>query len=121
MKKTLFVFLFACLIAIVSVSSVRGECENGDCLNGKGEFIYDNGDKYSGEWKKGKKSGLGTFVFKKKKENTVVGVAPSAFLSYDTYIALGDKARMEGDHNRAEMYYLLAQKRLEESIKKGEK
>merc|ERR1719327_1781973 len=32
--------------------------------NGDGSFVYANGDSYSGEWVKGKKSGQGTYFFK---------------------------------------------------------
>jgi len=38
------------------------QCWSGDCKNGYGDFIYDNGDTYSGEWKDGVRYGIGTYI-----------------------------------------------------------
>jgi len=38
-------------------------CIDGDCENGTGTFIYENGDKYEGEWKDDKRSGVGIYTF----------------------------------------------------------
>jgi len=40
-----------------------GHCEVGDCENGMGTFIWDNGDRYVGENKNGRKHGKGTIYF----------------------------------------------------------
>jgi len=37
-------------------------CIAGDCENGQGTFIYDNGNKYVGQWKKAKFHGEGAFT-----------------------------------------------------------
>tara|TARA_B110000003_G_scaffold276413_1_gene322728 strand:- start:784 stop:1626 length:843 start_codon:yes stop_codon:yes gene_type:complete len=40
-----------------------GHCEEGDCENGMGTFIWDIGDRYVGENKYGRKHGKGTIYF----------------------------------------------------------
>tara|TARA_B110000438_G_scaffold163609_1_gene156609 strand:+ start:194 stop:388 length:195 start_codon:yes stop_codon:yes gene_type:complete len=51
---TLFVLLFS--------STVFAECLSGDCVNGKGTYIYSNGDKYVGKFKDDKLEGQGTLT-----------------------------------------------------------
>lgn len=38
-------------------------CVSGDCVNGKGTYILDNGEKYVGFMKKGSREGKGTYYF----------------------------------------------------------
>lgn len=38
-------------------------CVEGDCQNGVGTFIYNDGSQYIGPWKNGKKEGEGAFTF----------------------------------------------------------
>jgi hypothetical protein len=40
-----------------------GKCTQGDCMNGYGVFVHDNGDRYEGEWKDGKMHGQGTYTY----------------------------------------------------------
>ncbi len=48
-------------------SFVKGEyvptygCVSGDCVNGKGTFNFNNGDKYAGYWVNGKRNGYGRY------------------------------------------------------------
>jgi hypothetical protein len=53
-----FTFLF-CSIFCYSQES----CIQGNCINGQGTYIWDNGDKYVGEWKNNKMNGQGTFTW----------------------------------------------------------
>ena len=39
-----------------------GKCINGDCVNGVGEFKYETGSIYKGEWKNGMRHGLGELI-----------------------------------------------------------
>jgi len=55
MKKLLLLLLCVPLIGF-------GQCSSGDCNNGYGTYIWDNGDVYLGEWKKDKKHGQGTMT-----------------------------------------------------------
>jgi len=41
----------------------RSTCIEGDCINGKGTYIYDDGSKYIGEYKNGKSHGKGTMIY----------------------------------------------------------
>jgi len=38
-------------------------CVTGDCTNGKGVYVYENGDRYEGEFKDGRRSGEGVFQY----------------------------------------------------------
>lgn len=67
MKRTLPVFI-AILFAAVCItdaqaqdSETRTGCTRGDCNNGYGTYLYENGDNYIGDWNNGKKEGKGIF------------------------------------------------------------
>ncbi len=46
---------------IENKTALKTGCIKGNCVNGKGTFIWSNGDKYNGNWKNQKPHGLGTF------------------------------------------------------------
>ncbi len=46
---------------IENKTALKTGCIKGNCINGKGTFIWPNGDKYNGNWKNQKPHGLGTF------------------------------------------------------------
>jgi hypothetical protein len=56
MKKLLGIIVLGLLLS----GNAYADCIKGDCKNGYGEYVYDNG-KYSGNWLKGKKSGKGIY------------------------------------------------------------
>ncbi len=56
MKKVI-VLIGICNFWIVAL--ISGQCVAGDCQGGLGGFIYENGDKYIGEFKNGKREGVG--------------------------------------------------------------
>ena len=39
------------------------QCIKGDCNNGQGTYRWESGDEYVGEWKDGKRHGLGTYTY----------------------------------------------------------
>ncbi|MFN8254810.1 MAG: caspase family protein [Bacteroidales bacterium] len=43
--------------------SKKTGCLSGDCVNGKGIYVFDNGEKYIGEIKNSKREGKGTYFF----------------------------------------------------------
>ena len=56
MKKLLLVLLALPFIGF-------GQCISGDCVNGYGTYIYDDGTKYVGQWKNGLTHGQGTYTW----------------------------------------------------------
>jgi len=43
--------------------SIAQKCTNGDCVNGKGRFLFPNGDKYIGEFKSSQPDGRGAYTY----------------------------------------------------------
>ena len=43
-------------------AKLDGKCTTGDCLNGKGRFVFTSGDKYIGEFKAGLMDGRGAYT-----------------------------------------------------------
>ena len=57
--------LILILTIILSWSNISiAECISGDCINGRGTFYSEYGDKYVGEWKDGKEHGQGISTWK---------------------------------------------------------
>ncbi len=57
MKKLLLILLYLPMIGF-------GQCISGDCQNGYGTYIYENGDKYIGYFRAGKKHLFGVDTYK---------------------------------------------------------
>ncbi len=61
---TRFVFTLAFILllpaSIVAQTSLPG-CQDGNCANGVGKFVFENGDIYMGQWEKELPQGAGTF------------------------------------------------------------
>ena len=57
-------FLTAALMLILCLSPLNalGGCIQGNCTNGNGDYIFQNGDKYVGHFKNGKMHGEGTLT-----------------------------------------------------------
>jgi SH3-like domain-containing protein len=51
-----------CLLPTLSFSD-EGKCIEGDCVNGKGIYLYSNGEKYDGEFKNGEINGVGSYTY----------------------------------------------------------
>ncbi len=56
----IFIFLYATSCAHNVTSYVHNGCIKGDCHNGHGTFVLDDGSQYSGEWRDGLMHGQGT-------------------------------------------------------------
>ncbi len=70
--KSLFTMIFLVIFCLCSTSCwddttsyIDYKCTQGDCKNGFAIFVYEDGDKYSGEWKDGKQHGKGTYTWSK--------------------------------------------------------
>ncbi len=61
MKQLTLISLF--FIISVSAFSQKTGCIYGDCADGYGKYIWENGDEYIGNWKNNKKDGKGTYLF----------------------------------------------------------
>ena len=56
-------FLLTLFFLFLSTSAFADSCVSGDCVNGYGTYVWDNGDKYVGEHKNGLGNGQGTYTF----------------------------------------------------------
>ena len=45
------------------MSEQECKCIDGDCINGKGTYLYSDGTKYKGNWKNGKEHGYGVLNY----------------------------------------------------------
>lgn len=45
--------------SLASETQNKGECKEGDCINGYGRFVYTDGKSFTGFWKNGKREGKG--------------------------------------------------------------
>ena len=43
--------------------SVNAQCTTGNCFDGNGSYLFENGDLYNGLWKKGIPNGYGVYEF----------------------------------------------------------
>ena len=51
------------LSVILFIPKVNSQCLSGNCVDGKGVFLFPSGGKYSGQFKKGVINGYGTFYY----------------------------------------------------------
>ena len=56
-KLSLYIFLF-----LMFCNVGFAECIEGNCVDGQGTYMYDNGDIYVGEFKEGETHGRGTYI-----------------------------------------------------------
>ena len=57
------ILLSLVLVLTFSFSAFADKCVSGDCVNGYGTYVWDNGDKYVGESKDNLSHGQGTWTF----------------------------------------------------------
>lgn len=62
-RYSLTLHLFNCMLFVLLAVSTQAQtgCTIGDCENGKGRFVYPNGDKYIGEFKNSVPHGRGAY------------------------------------------------------------
>lgn len=64
MKSILSILILVLFLNITnSVGASEGTCIQGNCNNGYGIFIFDDGRVYEGQWKKGLFDGMGKLIF----------------------------------------------------------
>lgn len=57
------VFFLILMVNFVFHTSISSQCLSGNCINGKGTYLFKSGGKYVGQFKKHKLLGKGTFYF----------------------------------------------------------
>lgn len=55
--------LFSCLLLLAFISRSNAQCVSGDCINGRGTFVYPSGAKYTGQFQNGEIHGRGTCYY----------------------------------------------------------
>ncbi|MDH3775479.1 MAG: hypothetical protein OER59_00325, partial [Desulfobulbaceae bacterium] len=64
MKSILSILTLVLILNISnSVAAIEGTCIQGNCNNGYGIFIFDDGRVYEGQWKMGLFDGMGKLIF----------------------------------------------------------
>lgn len=51
------------LLAIGVCTITNAQCTTGNCYEGNGSYLFENGDLYNGSWKKGIPNGYGVYEF----------------------------------------------------------
>ena len=71
MKLTKIIIAVAMLLTVQSTNlfaqqppKASNGCVSGNCVNGKGKYVYANGDIYEGDFVNGKREGQGTYTNK---------------------------------------------------------
>lgn len=63
MKKQFVSSVAIVLVLLFLPQLADAACTEGDCRNGAGSYVWDSGNKYEGDFVKGKRTGHGTFTF----------------------------------------------------------
>ena len=64
MKSILLILaLFFSTLIYSQEFNLKGSCVSGNCKNGVGKYVYENGTYYEGKFKKGKFEGMGTEIY----------------------------------------------------------
>lgn len=67
-QKKIGYFVWSLLTAVVFLSASYADawagCVQGNCQNGRGTYVWNDGDRYVGQYRNGKRNGFGTYFFK---------------------------------------------------------
>lgn len=98
--KNLFL-LFA--LFTVFTSSSLAQCTTGNCYEGNGSYLFENGDLYNGQWKKGEMNGYGVYEFASGdvykgawKKGLMEGRGTYTYANGDKYIGMWKEGKMNG-------------------------
>ena len=92
MKKIAFIVVL--LIGGFAIDA-NAQCVQGNCHNGNGKFVFDNGDVYKGQWQEGKPHGSGRYDF--KDESYYRGEFQTGKFHGDGTYTWKDKTKYEGN------------------------
>jgi hypothetical protein len=67
MKPNCNIKIMKSILTLLILSSITlvssAQCVSGNCYDGHGRFVWENGNEYDGNWKEGKQDGNGNFKF----------------------------------------------------------
>lgn len=99
MLKNITLIVVLQFIAVASFA----QCTEGNCFDGNGTFLFENGDLYKGLWKKGLCEGYGVYEFANGdvykgnwKIGKMEGRGTYTYKNGDKYIGTWKGAKMEG-------------------------
>lgn len=93
MKILLAIFLLSFSSSVFADS--HGGCISGDCINGYGTAVFDDGNKYIGDWKNNYPNGQGTVHF--LHGNTYIGVVKNGKIEGPGTLYYTDGGKYVGD------------------------
>lgn len=100
MLKSIF---FSCVLVVATVTISSAQCTTGNCFDGNGSYLFDNGDLYNGQWKKGEMQGYGVYeyatgdVYKGAwKKGLMEGRGTYTYANGDKYIGTWKDGKMNG-------------------------
>jgi len=95
--------LLAIALPLFIISAAQAQCTEGNCYDGNGTFLFENGDLYKGLWKKGLSEGYGVYewssgdVYKGNfKAGKMDGRGTYVYKNGDKYIGMWKEGKMEG-------------------------
>lgn len=98
--RTLFLLI---ALALGTNAASLAQCIEGNCYDGNGKFLFENGDMFNGLWKKGLQDGYGVYDFRNGdvykgawKAGKMDGRGTYVYANGDKYIGMWKDAKMEG-------------------------
>ena len=99
--------LFRSIITAILIScfsfAVSAQCTTGNCYDGNGSYLFENGDLFNGQWKKGEMNGYGVYeyangdVYKGAwKKGLMDGRGTYTYANGDKYIGAWKDGKMNG-------------------------
>jgi hypothetical protein len=64
MKNCILLFIAFIPFNLFSQEIMKGKCTSGNCENGQGTFLFENGDRYTGQFQNGQRNGRGQYYYK---------------------------------------------------------
>jgi len=102
MRKIVILFVLSFLA--MNLYSQNTGCISGNCDNGYGTFVWDNGDRYTGDWKNGMLDGFGTYYYNngakyigEYKQNSMTGKGTYTWVNGDKYTGDWVNAKRQGN------------------------
>lgn len=97
--RSIFTTLLVCSFSFVA----SAQCTTGNCFDGNGSYLFENGDLYNGQWKKGEMEGYGVYeygngdVYKGAwKKGLMEGRGTYTYANGDKYIGTWKDGKMNG-------------------------